>query len=186
MSTAIRTPATLEDLSCVEGKAELIGGKIVPIMPTGRRPNLIAGRIYRLLADHVEESGQGEAYTDNMGFAVPELSSERQSFSPDVSYYAGPFSSNPMRFVDGPPAFAVEVRSENDYGPAAEIALAAKRADYFEAGTRVVWDADPRAECIRIYRSDAPEQPTISGRGEQADAEPAVPGFRVSVDWIMR
>jgi hypothetical protein len=34
--------------------------------------------------------------------------------------------------------FAVEVRSEDDYGPAAEKALAAKRADDFAAGTRVV------------------------------------------------
>ena len=45
------------------------------------------------------------AYTDNMGFAVPELSSGRQSFSPDVSYYLGPLPFNPMRFVEGPPTF---------------------------------------------------------------------------------
>jgi hypothetical protein len=34
----------------------------------------------------------------------------------------------------------VEVRSEGDYGPRAEQELARKRADYFEAGTRAVWD----------------------------------------------
>jgi hypothetical protein len=37
-------------------------------------------------------------------------------------------------------ANAAEVHSENDYGPAAEPAMTAKRADYFACGTLVVWD----------------------------------------------
>ena len=39
-----------------------------------------------------------------------------------------------MKFVQGAPVFAAEVRSEGDYGEAAERAMAAKRADYFAAG----------------------------------------------------
>ena len=84
-----------------------------------------------------------ESYTDSIGFAVPELPSGRESFSPDASYYFGPYPDNPMRFIEGAPTFAVEIRSENDYGPAAEIDMAAKRADYFLAGTLVVGDVDP-------------------------------------------
>ena len=178
------TAATIDDLYRVEGKAELIGGRIIPLMATGRRPNLVAGRIYRDLADHADATGCGEAYTDNMGFAVPELSTGRQSFSPDVSYYVGPFPDNPMRFVDGPPTFAVEVRSENDYGPAADEDYAAKRADYFEAGTLVVWDVDPEAETVAVYRIDSPTSPVVYGRGQEAEAEPAVPGWRIAVDRI--
>jgi Uma2 family endonuclease len=184
MSSARQTVATLDELYRLPSKAELIGGRIVPIMPTGRRPNLVAGRIYRSLAGHVDTLGRGEVYTDNMGFAVPELSSGRQSFSPDVSYYLGPFPANAMRFVEGAPTFAVEVRSEGDYGPAAEVEMAAKRADYFEAGTRVVWDVDPIAEAVRIYRAAAPDQPETFGKGEEVGAEPAVPGWREGVDWI--
>lgn len=184
MSSGVQTAATIEDLYHVEGQAELIGGRIVPIITTGRRPNLFAGRIYRSLAGHVDALGYGEVYTDNMGFAVPELSSGRQSFSPDVSYYVGPFPPNVMRFVEGPPTFAVEVRSEGNYGPAAEAEMAAKRADYFEAGTRVVWDVDSVDECIRVHRGDATGPPVILRRGQEADAEPAVPGWRVAVDWI--
>ena len=89
-----------------------------------------------------------------------------------------------MRFVTGPPDFAVEVRSESDYGPAAEKALVAKRADYFEAGTAVVWDVDPEASVVRSYRVDEPT-PTVFGVGEETDAEPAVPGWRLSIDWLM-
>ena len=54
----------------------------------------------------------------------------------------------PMRFVEGAPTLAVEVRSEGDYGASAERDMAAKRADYFEAGTLVVWDVDPEAEVV--------------------------------------
>jgi Uma2 family endonuclease len=89
-----------------------------------------------------------------------------------------------MRFVEGPPSFAFEVRSAGDYGPSAEAELAAKRTDYFEAGTQVVWDVDPIAETVQVYRAAAPELPQSHSRGQEVDAEPAVPGWRVAVDWI--
>jgi Uma2 family endonuclease len=171
----------VDDLYRVKDKAELIGGRIVYFMATGRRPNRIAGRIYRGLDDHARQVGVGEAYTDNMGFVVPELPSGRESFSPDASYYVGPFPANDMRFIEGPPTFAAEVRSEHDYGPAAEAEMAAKRADYFAAGTLVVWDVDPLAECIHVYRATTPTQPTTYHRGDVAEAEPAVPGWRFAV-----
>ena len=126
----------------------------------------------------------GEAYGDNIGFAVAPLSSGRQSFSPDASYFLGPFPPNAMRFLEGAPTFAVEVRSENDYGDLAELAMAAKRTDYFEAGTAVVWDVDPINELIRKYRGDSPDHPVVFVRGQTADAEPAVPGWRMAVDRI--
>jgi Uma2 family endonuclease len=182
MATDTTTQATLDDLYREPGKAELIGGRIVHLMPTGRKPNRVAGRIYRRLDDYAEAIGQGEAYTDNMGFTVPELSSGRESFSPDASYYHGPFTEDEMRFIEGPPTFAAEVRSENNYGDAAEAAMAAKRADYFEAGTLVVWDVDPVAKCLHVYRAADPTVPTTYGRGQVAEAEPAVSGWRVAVD----
>jgi Uma2 family endonuclease len=184
MSPETQTIATIDDLYRVEGKAELVGGRIVHLMPTGRLPSLVAGRIYRRLADHVDALGRGEVHFDGLGFAVSELTSGRQSFCPDVAYYFGPFPANPMRFIDGPPTFAVEVRSENDYGPAAEEELAAKRADYFEAGTKVVWDVDPKAEAIHIHRAGATDRPQVLHRGDVADAEPAVEGWRIEVDRV--
>ena len=116
MSSVSRSSATLDDLYRVKGKAELIGGRIVHLMATGRKPNRVAFRIARSLDDFAERIGRGEAYTDNIGFAVPVLSSGRESFSPDASYFVGPFPDNEMRFLEGPPTLAVEVRSENDYG----------------------------------------------------------------------
>lgn len=182
MMPARTARATIDDLYRTEGKAELIGGRIVEFRATGHRPNKVAFRIARSLDDYAQRVGIGDVYTDNMGFTVPELSSGRESFSPDAAYYVGPPPANVMRLIEGPPTFAVEVRSENDYGPAADAEYAAKRADYFEAGTLAVWDVDPVADEVRVYRRDDPNRPTTYCRGDTAEAEPAVPGWRVAVD----
>ena len=89
-----------------------------------------------------------------------------------------------MDFVEGPPTLAVEVRSKSDYGATAEAKMAAKRADYFEAGTKVVWDVDPEAQLIRSYRAPTPDRPTVFSAGQIADAEPAIPGWRLPVERV--
>jgi Uma2 family endonuclease len=61
--------------------------------------------------------------------------------------------------------------------------MAAKRADYFACGTLVVWDVDLLSpDVIKAYRAAQPDRPIIYRRGEIADAEPAVPGWRIPVD----
>jgi Uma2 family endonuclease len=88
-----------------------------------------------------------------------------------------------MKFYEGAPPFAVEVRSESDYGPKAEEAMARKREDYFAAGTRVVWDVDLLSETpVRVFRAGDAENPTLYRRGETAEAEPALPGWAMPVD----
>jgi Uma2 family endonuclease len=183
MATTTPTAATIDDLYRVDGKAELIGGRIVHFMASGDSPSRVAFRIAIGLELHSTRTGVGVAYPDGIGYALdPPLSSGRQSFSPDASYYIGPRPSNPMRFIEGPPTFAAEVRSENDYGEAAEAEMQSKRADYFEAGTLVVWDVDPRAKTIKAYRNDSANPVAVFGPGQVADTEPAVPGWRQAVD----
>lgn len=179
----VQTKATLDDLYHTPEKAELIGGRIVIQMATGRKPGRIGGRIYRSLDDYSAQNG-GEAFPDNVGFAISVLPSGRESFAPDASWHKGPFLGDPMRFINDAPTFAAEVRSETDYTPVAESEMAEKRADYFLAGTLVVWDVDTMAECIHVYRASDPDHPQTFRRGELADAEPAVPGWRVAVDWV--
>ncbi len=98
MAVGSHKQATLEDLYRVDGKAELIGGRIVRFMPTGFKPNRIAFRIVRSLDDFAEATGRGVAVTDSMGFAVPKLASGRQSFCPDAAYYVGPLPQNDDAF----------------------------------------------------------------------------------------
>jgi Uma2 family endonuclease len=184
MSPATKTRATLDDLYKEEGKAELVNGRIETFMASGDLPTEIAFEIAVSLREYANRVGKGVAKTDGIAYAVPKLTSGRESFSPDASYYVGPRPANRMRFVEGAPTFAVEVRSENDYSAAAEKRMAAKRADYFEAGTLVVWDVDPKAQCIHVYTQTNSNRPETYGRGQIAQAEPAVPGWRLPVDQL--
>lgn len=175
----------VEQLAAVpeNGKAEIINGEVVRMSPTGGRPARASGRVYASLLQHEEAHGGGYAVPDNAGFIVD--LPNRGSFSPDAAWYTG--SNVDMGFIDGTPAFAVEVRSENDYGPAAEREFKAKIADYFASGTLVVWDVDLLSdELVRKYTADHPDAPAIFRRGETADAEPAVPGWRFVVDALLR
>ncbi|HEX8392205.1 MAG TPA: Uma2 family endonuclease [Longimicrobium sp.] len=169
--------ATVEDLVQVEGKAELLDGRLVHVSPAGDLHGTAALNVATSLKLYQREHGGGRAYGDNVGF----LLGPRTAFAPDASWYVGPRSG--ARFLEGAPAFAVEVRSPDDYGPAAERRLGAKRANYFAAGTQVVWDVDViREPLIRVYHAARPESPVTVRRGEVANAEPAVPGWRFPVD----
>jgi Uma2 family endonuclease len=91
----------------------------------------------------------------------------RESFSPDAAYHVG--QPMGMRFPQGAPVFAVEVRSENDYGRAAARAMRDKRADYFACGTLVVWGVDLQsADVVKSYKASDPENPVTFRRAEVA------------------
>ena len=61
--------------------------------------------------------------------------------------------------------------------------MAAKRADYFAAGTLVVWDVDVlENHVVRVYRAADPEHPMAYRRGEHAEAEPALPDWSMPVE----
>ncbi|MGE3844865.1 MAG: Uma2 family endonuclease [Vicinamibacterales bacterium] len=170
--------ATLEVLARIPGKAEVVGGEIVRMTPAGGRHGFAAGEIFASLREYARRTGLGCAIGENVGFRV-ELPN-RQSFSPDAAYYLGVLSSD---FLEGAPVFAVEIRSKGDYGPAAEERLAAKRADYFAAGTLVVWDVDiEQSGWVRVYRAVDSARHVEYRRGAHAEAEPAVPGWFLAVN----
>jgi Uma2 family endonuclease len=172
------TERLIAELYKIEGKAEIVDGRIVHMSPTGDRPGAAAGEIFVSLRTYAKAHG-GRAFTDNVAFLanLP----RRKSFCPDAAYYTGPRAG--MKFLPQPPDFAAEVRSEEDYRPGAERKMANKRADYFVAGTKVVWDVDLESDdVVRVFRASSPEQPTIYRRGEMAEAEPAVPGWTMPVD----
>lgn len=178
---AMRTQATIEDLYRVpeNGKAELVNGELVLMSPTGFLPHYAASEIYVSLRDYARRTKSGYAIADNAGFLVD--LPNRQSFSPDAAFYTG--QPTGMKFLQGAPVFAVEVRSEGDYGSAAERAMTEKRADYFAAGTLVVWDVDLLGEdVIHVYRAEDSGASTMYRRGQEAEAEPAVPGWTFTVD----
>ena len=181
MSTKVE--ATIDDLYKVEGKAEIVNGEILIMSPTGSRPGYAGDVITSSLLNYSSQTEFGQAVGDNKAFMVNLPG--RKSFSPDAAFYVGPDPG--MKFFQGAPVFAVEVRSEGDYGLRAEQQMAAKRAEYFAAGTLVVWDVDLLSDdVVRVYRAGEPETAVIYRRGETAEAEPAVPGWTIPVNNLFR
>ena len=169
---------TIEDLYRVEDKAELVNGEIVAMPAGGGLHGFAASEILVSLHSYAQRTKRGYAIGDSVGFVVN--LPNRRSFCPDAGYWMGARPTS--RFYEGAPVFAVEVRSEDDYGPAAERRMAAKRADYFAAGTLVVWDVDVlRDHVVMVYRASDPLTPATYSRGDLAEAEPALHGWTMPV-----
>jgi Uma2 family endonuclease len=173
--------ATIDDLYHVQedGKAELVNGEIVVMPPTGYPHGHASLEIVVSLREYERQTRIGRAIPDMVAFVVN--LPNRRSFCPDAAFHVGPHLGR--KFIEGAPVFAAEVRSDEDDGPVAERRLAAKRADYFAAGTKVVWDVDVLREgFVRVYRASDPTTPTVYRKGDRADAEPAMPGWSMPVD----
>jgi len=173
--------AKVENLYSVEGQAEIVNGRIVRLPFHTFQIARAIGELKVSLRDYsAKDKRKGHVLGSTVAFVVD--LPHRKAFCPDVAYFLGgdPWS---MKFPEGAPLFAAEFRDPEDYGPAAEKAMAAKRADYFAAGTRAIWDVDLQSEdVVRVYRASDPDHPTIFHRGELAEAEPAVLGWSMPVD----
>lgn len=173
------TEELIAALHRTEGKAKIINGKIIRLTATGGEPGIASGNIFFGLKLYQRQTKSGTGFGDNVGFLVNLV--HRKSFSPDAAYFTGEI--NGMKFLQGAPIFAVEVRSENDYGENAEQKIADKRTDYFLAGTEIVWDVNLQSESvIKSFHRNNPNDPKIFRRSETGDAEPALPGWKISVD----
>jgi Uma2 family endonuclease len=171
--------ATIGDLGITKLKAEIVDGHLIVIGPSGDAAGGASSNLLFSLREHQERFGGGRAFGSRVAYIVD--LPHRLAICPDASWYTGPRWDD---FPRGAPIFAAEVRDGTDHGPAAEERMASRRADYFAAGTKIVWDVDVLVgeEAVRVYRADDPEHPTIYRRGEIAEAEPAVPGWRMPVD----
>jgi Uma2 family endonuclease len=174
-------PATIADLAITKHKTEIVDGALIVIGPSGGRPCRAAGRIFRSLNDYEVQHGGGYALGSRIAYILD--LPHRLAICPDAAWYTcGMWADDDH--PRGSPVFAAEVRESGEDGPEFERRSAARRADYFAAGTKVVWDVDVLGgeDVVRVYRADDPEHPTIYRRGEVAEAEPAVPGWRMPVD----
>ena len=170
--------ATVEDLYRVKGKAEIVGGELVVMTPAGGLHGYAVLEIAASLREYGRRTNGGVALAANVGFIVN--LPNRRSFSPDAAFWTGGALTG--KFIDGAPIFAAEVRSDQDYGPAAERAMRDKRADYFVAGTLVVWDVDVlKEQRVCVYRASDPLRTVTYQRGNVAEAEPAVAGWSMAV-----
>jgi Uma2 family endonuclease len=120
------SPQLIDELTHPLGKIRLgrldqqmvviVNGEPVLLPPTGDVPSRAGFNIASNLREFERQNPIGRAYPDNTGYKVN--LPNRAFFSPDASFYTG--KATGMKFLEGSPVFAAEVRSEYDYGPKAE------------------------------------------------------------------
>jgi Uma2 family endonuclease len=77
------------------------------------------------------------------------------------------------------PDLAVEVLSASNTPGESER----KRGEYFRAGVRLVWEADPQTRTVTVWTSET--QSAVLGEKDTLDGAPVLPGFTLRVgDWF--
>lgn len=165
-----------------EGASELVNGEIVLMSPAGAVHHIIGGALFAQLWAYVEAHGLGDAFMDNVGYYLPIPGRDRDTVrAPDVSFVAAErLTEIPRGFLRLAPDFAVEVLSPEN--TAAE--MDARMADYFAAGTRLLWVIDPDRRTVAVHAPDAPAR--WLGEGDVLDAGDVVPGFSLPVAALFR
>ena len=73
------------------------------------------------------------------------------------------------------PDLAVEVLNLSS----TEAEMRRKRAEYFRAGVRLVWEVDPRARTVQVYTPRRRRRPVVLTAADTLDGGKVLPGFRL-------
>lgn len=155
---------------------ELVEGRIVPVSPGGLEHSLVTANVFRVLDAFVLPSGLGRVLTGEVGFYTRrDPDTVRGADVVFISSERYDRRTRALTFLDVAPDLVVEVLSIQD----TVMDLADKLREYFAAGVRLVWVADPRARRVYAYRAlddlrELSEAETLSG-------EDVLTGFSASV-----
>lgn len=161
-----------------EWRCELVRGVVVREPPAGFEHGRVANRILHLLTGFVEGHDLGEVLASETGFVL--FDDPPTVRAPDAAFVAEGRvpSPAPPGFGRLAPDLAVEVVS-----PSNTIAqIHSKMLDYLDAGSRLVWVADPSTRSVTVARSRK-EIRLLTG-DEELDGGDVLPGFRVNLSEI--
>ena len=163
-----------------QGPSELVRGEIRMMTPAGGRLGIVTAAVFGLLWTHVRARRLWQCFADNTGFQL-HIPGERGDTvrAPDVAFVRAermPRGGVTGGWMQGAPDLAVEVLS-----PSESMAItAAKLADYFAAGTALVWVVDPDARTVDVHTENATRRRLRVG--DTLDGAPVLPDFACAVD----
>lgn len=101
---------------------------------------------------------------------------------PDVSFVSwGRFPDRQLpsgQVLRMPPDLAVEVLSPGN----TKSEMARKRREYFAAGTRLVWELDPKTRSCEVFATpESPDECTALGEEGVLEGADVLPGFRLGI-----
>ena len=151
---------------------EYVGGEIVEV-PSNPYSSYIAGRIFRRVANFVEDNNLGYTTGEAGGYMV---SGER--YAPDVAFISRVKQPRLVSagYNPNPPDLAVEVDIPSTY--ASQRVLFTKTVNYLAAGT-VVWIVLPELKEVEVYVPGAPKR--TLGVDAVLDGGDVLPGFQLAV-----
>lgn len=161
------------------GKMELVCGRVVTDMPVSGKHAMRAGVLIEYLAPFARQHKLGVVGPEP-GILIRRKPDTVRA--PDVAFFASasmPAGGIPEEgFVPFPPTLAVEVVSPDDL----DREVAAKVADYLEAGVERVWVVRPRLRTVTVHRPGGAAQ-TITENGvlTSDDAGFSVEGFELPI-----
>jgi Uma2 family endonuclease len=171
-------PITGEELASMPdlGPCELVLGRIVEMSPTGGEHGRVEANFCVALRSFVQPRKLGKVLVGEVGiFTHRGPDTVRGADVVFISNERYDRLKSRRKFLDVPPELVVEVLSPDD--PASE--LTRKLREYFEAGVRLVWIADPDAQCVRAHRSPADVR-ELRG-SDRLTGDDVLPGFEVEV-----
>ncbi len=177
-------PMTVDDLHAMpdDGWAyELVQGVLVRMPLSSGGASTIGYRLGIRLGVYVEDNGLGVITGEQGGYRLDPAHPQDTEVAPDVGFVRterAPAPTSPEYFKAWrlAPDLAVEVASENQYGPG----MAKKAQTYLSFGTRLVWVIWPRYKRVDVWRP-GDETPTPLGVGDELSGEDVVPGFMYPV-----
>lgn len=160
---------------------ELVRGKLVMMSRPDRLHARIMAWISYLLTAHVEQHGLGVVLAGDPGCVLERAPDTVRG--PDVAFLSkarGGLDPQPAEWVEGSPDLVVEIVSKHDR----KRAVHAKAQEYIAAGARLVWVVDPRAHTVHVHRPGG--RVDQLARGDALDGEDVLPGFRVTLERLIR
>jgi Uma2 family endonuclease len=157
-------------------KYELVEGGVIRMPPSGAEHGVVAVNVGYLLKGYVKAYDLGTVCGAETGFILKRNPDTVRA--PDASFVAKeriPTEGIPRTYWPFAPDLAVEVVSPNDRFDEVQ----AKVAEYFAAGTRLVWVILPKTRTVLAYRSFH-EVRSLSA-DDELNGEAGLPGFTCRV-----
>jgi Uma2 family endonuclease len=172
-----KTLLTAKDLELMPDddsvQIELDEGELITMPPAGEEHGYLEGRLYRALANFVEERSLGRVYTGDTGFRL----ADHTVRSPDVAFVRQDrvAALRSTGFAKGAPDLAVEILSPSN----TVRQLMRKVRQYFAAGCHTVWIVDLERKEIEVFEASGADRTLRAG--DRLEIPDLLPGFSVGV-----
>jgi Uma2 family endonuclease len=166
---------TADDLLCMseDDRYELVEGVLVPMSPPpGPRHGYVGMTLGILVGGFVRAHRLGWTFAAETGFRLRRNPDTVRA--PDFAFVATGRITPEMdlsRYLDLAPDLIAEVMSPSD----SARGVAAKIAEYLEAGVRLAWVVDPKNRTVAVHRSGRGRR--LLREADELSGEDVLPGF---------